>query len=50
MYAPYPENMMESIKKVEATRAERMATEPRRLTADRTDHAETNHRNAGTLQ
>ena len=34
MYAPYPENMMESIKKVEATRAERMATEPRRLTAD----------------
>lgn len=27
MYAPYPENMMESIKKVEATRAERMATE-----------------------
>ena len=32
MYAPYPENMMESIKKVEATRAERMATEPRRLT------------------
>ena len=33
MYAPYPENMMESIKKVEATRAQRMATEPRRLTA-----------------
>jgi len=31
MYAPYPENMMESIKKVEATRAQRMATEPRRL-------------------
>ena len=26
MYAPYPENMMESVKKVEATRAERMAT------------------------
>ena len=26
MYAPYPENMMESIKKVEATRAQRMAT------------------------
>ena len=24
MYAPYPENMMESIKKVEATRAQRM--------------------------
>jgi len=34
MYAPYPENMMESIKKVEATRAQRMATEPRRLTAE----------------
>ena len=34
MYAPYPENMMESIKKVEATRAQRMATEPRRLSAD----------------
>ena len=37
MYAPYPENMMESIKKVEATRAERMATEPRRLSADEKD-------------
>ena len=37
MYAPYPENMMESIKKVEATRAQRMATEPRRLTADEKD-------------
>ena len=37
MYAPYPENMMESVKKVEATRAERMATEPRRLTADEKD-------------
>ena len=37
MYAPYPENMMESIKKVEATRAARMATEPRRLTADEKD-------------
>ena len=37
MYAPYPENMMESIKKVEATRAERMATEPRRLTAEEKD-------------
>lgn len=37
MYTPYPENMMESIKKVEATRAERMATEPRRLTADEKD-------------
>ena len=29
--------MMESVKKVEATRAERMATEPRRLTADEKD-------------
>ena len=37
MYAPYPENMMESVKKVEATRAERMAAEPRRLTADEKD-------------
>ncbi len=37
MYTPYPETMMESIKKVEATRAERMATEPRRLTADEKD-------------
>ena len=37
MYKPYPENMMESIKKVESTRAERMATEPRRLTADEKD-------------
>ena len=37
MYTPYPENMMESVKKVEATRAERMATEPRRLTADEKD-------------
>ncbi|MBO4637171.1 MAG: FAD-dependent oxidoreductase [Clostridiales bacterium] len=37
MYAPYPENMMESIKKVEATRAARMATEPRRLTAEEKD-------------
>ena len=37
MYTPYPENMMESIKKVEATRAERMAAEPRRLTADEKD-------------
>ena len=31
MYAPYPENMMESIKKVEATRAERMRSEERRV-------------------
>ena len=37
MYAPYPENMTESIKKVEATRAQRMATEPRRLSADEKD-------------
>ena len=37
MYTPYPENMMESIKKVEATRKERMSTEPRRLTADEKD-------------
>ena len=37
MYTPYPENMMESIKKVEATRAKRMSTEPRRLTADEKD-------------
>ena len=37
MYAPYPENMMESIKKVEATREARMKTEPRRLTAEEKD-------------
>ncbi len=37
MYTPYPEYMMESIKKVEATRKERMATEPRRLTAEEKD-------------
>lgn len=37
MYAPYPDNMMESIKKVEATRAARMSTEPRRLTAEEKD-------------
>ena len=37
MYTPYPEYMMESIKKVEATRKERMSTEPRRLTADEKD-------------
>ena len=30
----FTENMMESIKKVEATRAERMRTEPRRMTAE----------------
>ena len=34
MYTPYSESMMESVKKVEATRAARMATEPRRLTAE----------------
>jgi len=37
MYTPYNESMMESVKKVEATRAARMATEPRRLTADEKD-------------
>ena len=30
-------NMQDSIKKVEATRAQRMATEPRRMTADEKD-------------
>ena len=30
-------NMQESIKKVEATRAQRMANEPRRMTADEKD-------------
>ena len=37
MSALYTESMMESIKKVEASRAARMATEPRRLTADEKD-------------
>lgn len=37
MYTPYPEHMMESIKRVEATRKERMSTEPRRLTAEEKD-------------
>ena len=37
MYAPYPENMMESVKKVEATREKRMGTEPRRLSAEEKD-------------
>ena len=37
MYTPYPEYMQESIKKVEATRKERMSTEPRRLTAEEKD-------------
>ena len=30
----FTENMLESIKKVEATREERMKTEPRRMTAE----------------
>ena len=30
----FTETMLESIKKVEATRAERMGTEPRRMTAE----------------
>ena len=30
----FTEAMLESIKKVEATRAERMRTEPRRMTAE----------------
>ena len=30
----FTESMLESIKKVEATRAERMSTEPRRMTAE----------------
>ena len=30
----FTESMLESIKKVEATRAERMGTEPRRMTAE----------------
>ena len=34
MFTP---EMFESIKKVEATRAERMATEPRRMTAEEKD-------------
>ena len=37
MSAIYSESMMESIKKVEATRAARMSTEPRRLTAEEKD-------------
>ena len=37
MYAPYPENMMESVRKVEATREKRMTTEPRRLSAEEKD-------------
>ena len=34
MFTP---EMMESVKKVEATRAERMANEPRRMTAEEKD-------------
>ena len=34
MFTP---DMLESIKKVEATRAERMKTEPRRMTAEEKD-------------
>ena len=34
MFTP---EMMESVKKVEATRAERMAMEPRRMTAEEKD-------------
>ena len=37
MSAIYSESMMESVKKVEETRAARMATEPRRLTAEEKD-------------
>ena len=37
MSFPYTEEMMESVAKVEATRAERMKTEPRRMTADEKD-------------
>ena len=33
----YTEKMLESIKKVEATRAERMGSEPRRMTAEEKD-------------
>ena len=33
----FTESMLESIKKVEATRAERMGTEPRRMTAEEKD-------------
>ena len=37
MSVPYTEEMMESVKKVEATRAARMAAEPRRMTAEEKD-------------
>ena len=37
MSFPYTEEMMESVKKVEATRAARMAAEPRRMTAEEKD-------------
>lgn len=38
MSFPYTEEMMESVKKVEATRAARMAAEPRRMTAEERMH------------
>ena len=38
MYTPYPKSMMESVRKVEATREARMAAEPRRLTAEEKDN------------
>ncbi|MCQ2412423.1 MAG: FAD-dependent oxidoreductase [Sphaerochaetaceae bacterium] len=37
MYRPYPDSMMESVAKVEASRKHRMETEPRRLTAEEKD-------------
>ena len=37
MSFPYTEEMMESVRRVEASRAERMKTEPRRMTADEKD-------------
>ena len=37
MYAPYPRKYDGIHQKVEATRAQRMATEPRRLTAEEKD-------------
>lgn len=37
MSLPYTQEMLDSVKKVEATRAERMKTEPRRMTAEEKD-------------
>ncbi len=37
MYTPYPEYMMESVRKVEASRERRMSSEPRRLSAEEKD-------------